>query len=100
MCPNNPNVARSSSFADSTRDGDPARYGGMGCLKAAANISGDLGKALIGMNPADQRAIDDKLLSMDTVREPPLCDVRDGILTPSLSVYQNPMRRAPARTRP
>ena len=69
MCPNNPNVARSSSFADSTRDGDPARYGGMGCLKAAANISGDLGKALIGMNPADQRAIDIKLLSMDTVRE-------------------------------
>jgi len=58
----------------------------MGCLKAAANISGDLGKALIGMNPADQRAIDDKLLSMDTVREPPLCDVRDGILTPSLSI--------------
>ncbi|WZN65321.1 enolase [Chloropicon roscoffensis] len=52
--------------AKELRDGDPARYGGMGCLKAAANISGDLGKALIGMNPADQRAIDDKLLSMDT----------------------------------
>jgi len=51
--------------AKELRDGDPNRYKGMGCLKAAENAQDILGKALIGMDPTNQKAIDEKLLSFD-----------------------------------
>ena len=51
--------------AKELRDGDPNRYKGMGCLKAAENAQDILGKALIGMDPTNQKDIDEKLLSFD-----------------------------------
>jgi len=51
--------------AKELRDGDAARYAGMGCLKAAANATQILGPAIIGMDPCDQREIDAKLNTFD-----------------------------------
>ena len=47
------------------RDGDPARYGGKGVLRAAAHVQGEIAAAVRGMDAADQAAIDSKLLEMD-----------------------------------
>jgi enolase len=47
------------------RDGDKARYGGKGVLKAVANIKGELRSALIGMEVGDQAAIDQKMIALD-----------------------------------
>ena len=47
------------------RDGDPARYRGLGCRKAAANISGAVASALRGRELADQAALDAILLRLD-----------------------------------
>src|SRR5262245_7472284 len=44
------------------RDGDQSRYNGKGVLKAVGNVERILGPAVLGMNPADQAAIDRKLL--------------------------------------
>ncbi|QDZ23962.1 enolase [Chloropicon primus] len=51
--------------AKELRDADPGRYAGMGCLEAAKSI-GVLGKAVVGMDPTDQKAIDAALLELDT----------------------------------
>ena len=45
------------------RDGDPARYGGKGVLRAVENIEQILGPAVVGMDTTDQAAIDRKLLA-------------------------------------
>jgi enolase len=47
------------------RDGDKARYGGKGVLKAVANIKGELRSALMGMDVGDQAAIDQKMIALD-----------------------------------
>ncbi len=47
------------------RDGDPRRYLGKGTLKAAANAAEVLGKAVVGMDAADQQALDEKLIALD-----------------------------------
>jgi len=47
------------------RDGDQARYGGKGVLRAVANINGPIALALAGMDARDQVAIDKTLLEMD-----------------------------------
>ena len=47
------------------RDGDKARYGGKGVLKAVANIRGELRSALMGVEVADQAAIDQKMIALD-----------------------------------
>lgn len=47
------------------RDGDKKRYGGKGVLKAVANVNKVLAKEIIGMNPTEQRKIDDKMLCID-----------------------------------
>jgi len=46
------------------RDGGK-RYGGKGVLKAVENIRSEVSKALVGMNPADQRTIDYALIDLD-----------------------------------
>jgi len=46
------------------RDGGD-RYLGKGVLQAVANVNDILGPAVKGMNPADQRAIDDTMLKID-----------------------------------
>jgi enolase len=47
------------------RDGDPARYGGKGVLKAVDNVRGIIGPEVHGMDAADQRALDDALVRLD-----------------------------------
>ena len=47
------------------RDDDAARYGGKGVSKAVANVNEIIAKELKGMDAADQRALDDKLIKLD-----------------------------------
>jgi len=47
------------------RDGDKGRYLGKGVLKAVGAVNGEIREALIGMDAADQRALDNKMLELD-----------------------------------
>ncbi len=47
------------------RDGDKSRYLGKGVLKAVENIKTEIREALIGMDAADQTAIDNKMIELD-----------------------------------
>ena len=47
------------------RDGDKSRFGGLGVLKAVANVNGVIAPALKGMNPAEQEKIDRKMIELD-----------------------------------
>lgn len=46
------------------RDGGD-RYLGKGVLKAIANVNDTLGPAVLGMDPTDQKAVDDVMLKLD-----------------------------------
>jgi enolase len=46
------------------RDGG-SRYGGKGVTKALTGIEKELAPAVIGMNPAEQRVIDEKMIALD-----------------------------------
>jgi len=47
------------------RDGDPRRYLGKGVLKAVDNVNCVIAKALIGLEPYNQREIDQVLIELD-----------------------------------
>ena len=47
------------------RDGDGARYGGKGVLKAVANVNDVIARELKGMDALDQRGIDERLIELD-----------------------------------
>jgi len=47
------------------RDGDPARYGGKGVLRAVANVSGEIAAAVAGLDASDQEALDRELIGLD-----------------------------------
>ncbi|WP_434621061.1 phosphopyruvate hydratase [Azospirillum sp. B2RO_4] len=47
------------------RDGDKSRFGGKGVLKAVQSVNGELSKALIGMDAADQRVLDMTMIEID-----------------------------------
>ena len=47
------------------RDGDPKRYGGLGCRKAVANVNGPIHDRLVGRSFDTQRALDEELLALD-----------------------------------
>jgi enolase len=47
------------------RDGDRGRYDGLGVLRAVGNVNEIIAPALLGIDPADQIAIDEKLLALD-----------------------------------
>jgi enolase len=47
------------------RDGDSKRYGGMGVLKAVANVNGEIASAVAGMAADGQQALDRKLIDLD-----------------------------------
>jgi enolase len=47
------------------RDGDPKRYQGLGCRRAAANIGGELQDALAGRVFADQGEFDRTMVALD-----------------------------------
>jgi enolase len=47
-------------------DNDPNRFHGKGVLTAVANVNQVLGPALVGVDPSDQEAIDQKIIQMDS----------------------------------
>src|SRR5271154_3223582 len=47
------------------RDGDKARYLGKGTLKAVGHINTEIAKAIIGVDAADQKALDQKMIDAD-----------------------------------
>ena len=47
------------------RDGDKARFGGKGVLKAVENVNTTIADALIGMEGTDQKAIDETMIKLD-----------------------------------
>jgi enolase len=51
--------------AHELRDADPERYAGRGVLKAVAHVRDVLGPAVYGLDPADQAALDARLLELD-----------------------------------
>ena len=46
------------------RDGD-SRLGGKGVRKAVGHVNGEITKAVLGLNAADQQGLDDKLIALD-----------------------------------
>ncbi len=47
------------------RDGDPGRYGGLGCREAAANVGGTIGDALINRSFDSQGELDRAMIELD-----------------------------------
>ena len=47
------------------RDGDKARYMGKGVRKAVHNVNSDIRDLLLGANPREQKALDDKMIQFD-----------------------------------
>ena len=47
------------------RDGDKSRYLGKGVLKAVANVNGALARAVAGLDAADQRGLDRRMIEAD-----------------------------------
>jgi enolase len=47
------------------RDGDAARFGGKGVLKACHNVEDEIGPEIEGMDALDQRAVDAALIDLD-----------------------------------
>jgi enolase len=47
------------------RDGDGARYGGKGVLKACGNVEGEIFDALSGLDATDQVKIDEAMIALD-----------------------------------
>jgi enolase len=47
------------------RDGDASRYLGKGVTKAVANVEGEIATALVGMDAADQAALDRRMIELD-----------------------------------
>src|SRR5579863_7435640 len=51
--------------ANELRDGDKSRYLGKGVLKAVGHVNGAIAKAVTGMDAADQKALDRKMIDAD-----------------------------------
>jgi enolase len=47
------------------RDGDPRRYNGKGVERAVAGVVDEIGPEIVGMDPVDQRLIDQRLVDLD-----------------------------------
>jgi enolase len=58
-------VSTGASEAHELRDGDPARYGGLGVLKAVANVNGEIAKNVQGRDGRDQFSLDAWLRELD-----------------------------------
>lgn len=57
-----------SHEAKELRDGGK-RYRGLGVLKACRNVEGKIARAVVGLNPAAQTALDDRLLELDGTKD-------------------------------
>ncbi len=47
------------------RDGDQGRFGGLGVLRAVANVNEQIAPELIGISALDQAAIDERMIELD-----------------------------------
>jgi enolase len=47
------------------RDGDEGAYLGKGVLRAVANVNGEIASTVVGLDAADQRALDEALVALD-----------------------------------
>jgi enolase len=47
------------------RDGDKSRYLGKGVTKAVGNVNGEIRAAVIGLDAADQKGLDQKMIELD-----------------------------------
>jgi enolase len=47
------------------RDGDSSAYLGKGVLRAVGNVDGEIAASIAGLDAADQRALDERLLELD-----------------------------------
>jgi enolase len=47
------------------RDGDPRRYGGKGVRNAVGNVNGEIRRALVGQDAAEQARLDERLIALD-----------------------------------
>jgi len=47
------------------RDGDAARYGGKGVLRAVEHVNGEIAGAVLGLSALDQAAVDQALIELD-----------------------------------
>jgi enolase len=47
------------------RDGDKARYGGKGTLKAVEHVNNEIAEAIVGLDALDQGAVDGAMLALD-----------------------------------
>jgi len=55
--------------ASELRDGDAGHYGGLGVLKAVANVNREIASTLRGTDAFDQAAIDQRLCELDGTRQ-------------------------------
>ena len=60
-----PSGASTGAFEASERRDGEARYGGKGVLQACAAVEDDIAPEIIGMDPADQRLIDQMMIDLD-----------------------------------
>lgn len=58
-------VSSSKNEDTELRDGDAARYHGQGVLKAVDNVNTLIGPKLVGLDIADQEAIDNRMIELD-----------------------------------
>jgi enolase len=47
------------------RDGDPAAFLGRGVLRAVGHVDGEIAAAVVGLDAADQRSLDEALIALD-----------------------------------
>jgi len=74
-----------SHEARELRDGDKARYEGLGVLSAVRNVRGEIKAALLGMDVFDQQGIDDRMIEIDGTANLKRLGA-NGILATSLAV--------------
>jgi enolase len=51
------------------RDGDAARYGGKGVLRAVEHVNGEITEAVLGLSALDQAAVDQALIELDGTKD-------------------------------
>ena len=95
------------------RDGDPKRYRGLGCRRAAANVGGELSSTLVGRSFTDQTELDRTMIALDgtatksriganAILAVSVAFARACALSRGVPLYQHfaDMRAAPANTLP
>ena len=82
--------------ASEKRDGDKARYGGKGVLKAVDAVNGEIYDALSGSDAEDQRRIDRMLIDLDGTPNKARLGA-NAILGVSLATAKAAARRRPCR---